>query len=176
MALPNGKFSGSRWMKGSSPGFVFSFMLGLSDSKSRPNDSKSCRFHGSQLGPNIGVLLLRFGRRLEAANEKAFQSAWAAKPFGIRYSLVGLGGRWICCVSMSCFVLIWYLMGNYRGRMIISYLSCCACCHAPRNRSWRTGDVGWLSLWGHCFNDIFCIIFSNGWDVDVASSCELTCA
>ena len=94
MALPNGKFSGSRWTKGS-PGLVFSFMLGFqilqSLGQTTPNHVVSTG-HSSR-GPNIGVLLLRFGWRLEAANKKPFQSAWAAQLFGFRFSLVGLGGR-----------------------------------------------------------------------------------
>ena len=65
---------------------VFQILLSLG--QATPNLVVSTD-HSSR-GPSIGVLLLRFGRRLEAANKKPFLSAWAARPFGIRFS--GFGG------------------------------------------------------------------------------------
>lgn len=129
------------------------FYAWFSDStKSRPNDSQSCRFHGSQLkgsehrSPSASVWMEIGGRE-----QKTISKCLGSKTVWFQILSCGFGGqgRWSCCVSMSCFVFrIWYLMGNYRGRMVISYLSCCAFLSwlAPRNRSWRTGDVGWLSL------------------------------
>lgn len=129
------------------------FYAWFSDStKSRPNDSQSCRFHGSQLkgsehrSPSASVWMEIGGRE-----QKTISKCLGSTTVWFQILSCGFGGqgRWSCCVSMSCFVFrIWYLMGNYRGRMVISYLSCCAFLSwlAPRNRSWRTGDVGWLSL------------------------------
>ena len=147
---------------------VFQILLSLG--QATPNLVVSTD-HSSR-GPSIGVLLLRFGRRLEAANKKPCQSAWAARPFGIRFSGFGGGkGRWFCCVSMSCFVFrIWYLMGNYHGRNVLSYLLCCACCHGwdPGTGGWgRVTWNGWVCAWAVAFckmtvmyhNDICCIIF-----------------
>ena len=74
--------------------YAWGFQILQSLGQTTPNHVVSTG-HSSR-GPNIGVLLLRFGWRLEAANKKPFQSAWAAKPFGsIWYQILscGFGGQ-----------------------------------------------------------------------------------
>ena len=87
--------------------------------------------------------------------QKTISKCLGSKTVWFQILSCGFGGqgRWRCCVSMSCFVFrIWYLMGNYRGRMVISYLSCyrvvlfCHGWHPGTGVGGRVTWDGWVCL------------------------------